>query len=258
MLFLLTAWGFYSIFRTEETCMDKIKNQNEEDVDCGGVCSPCKKIQTQDLSVGETGIVPSGISGQYDFYVIVINPNNVFGSNEFHYEVVLKDNSGNIVAQRSGTSFILPGESKYITESNIVLDDPSVKIEFKVSDPKWMEFTEYYEKPNLKIVNKNYNEVVSGVGFSEAKGLLKNESPFDFSLIKIRIILRDTGGKIVALNSTEMRTVKSQEERDFRAFWPSRFPGEVRSVETQIEVNVFDSESFIKRYFKTQRFQQYD
>ena len=27
----------------QETCFDKIKNQNEEEIDCGGVCKPCEK-----------------------------------------------------------------------------------------------------------------------------------------------------------------------------------------------------------------------
>ena len=113
-----------------------------------------------------------------------------------------------------------------------------------------------YEKPDLKIINKTYNEISSGVGFSEAKGLLQNRSQFDFAIIKIKIIVRDSANKIIALNATEMRTVKSLEDRDYRAFWLGRFPGEVANVENQIEVNVFDSESFAKRYFKSEKFQQ--
>jgi len=31
------------VFSKKETCFDGIKNQNEEGMDCGGVCSPCEK-----------------------------------------------------------------------------------------------------------------------------------------------------------------------------------------------------------------------
>lgn len=253
-IFLFIAWFVYSLIAPEETCMDGIKNQNEEEIDCGGGCSPCIKIFAEPLSIGEKGIVPSGIAGEYDFYVQVKNPNSVFGSQEFSYEVVFHDPSGSIMASRRNSNYILPGDNKYIVETNVKLDAMPASIDFQIHEPKWTQFQDYYSKPELKIVNKSYNEVTGGVGFSEAKGLLKNESPFDFDLIKIRIFLKDAQGQMVAINSTEMRTVKSEEERDYRAFWPSRFPGEVRNMETQVEVNVFDSDTFLKRYFKPQGF----
>ena len=34
--------------KTEEDCFDGIKNQNEEDIDCGGVCGPCKILDCND------------------------------------------------------------------------------------------------------------------------------------------------------------------------------------------------------------------
>ncbi len=33
---------------TEENCFDGIKNQNEEDADCGGICGPCKILKCND------------------------------------------------------------------------------------------------------------------------------------------------------------------------------------------------------------------
>ena len=32
------------IAEKKETCLDRIKNQNEEGIDCGGVCKPCEKL----------------------------------------------------------------------------------------------------------------------------------------------------------------------------------------------------------------------
>lgn len=258
VFFLAVFWFLFSLFGPEPTCEDGIKNQNEEDVDCGGACSvKCEKKEVEDLLSGETGVVASSIAGEYDFYGMVINPNSIFGSRFFSYQIKFKDENGFILAEKNGDNFILPGDKKYIIENNIKLSSFPASIDFSLSNSEWVELEGLYEKPDLAIVQKNYNEISSGVGFSEAKGLLQNRSPFDFSLIKIKVILRDSANKIVALNATEMRTVKSGEDRDYRAFWPNRFVGEVANIENQIEVNIFDSESFVKKYFKAEKFQQY-
>ncbi|MFZ2188263.1 MAG: hypothetical protein WAV73_01720 [Candidatus Moraniibacteriota bacterium] len=257
ILFLALLWFIYSLFRTKPTCFDGVKNQREEDIDCGGVClKKCKKIQVKELTTGEMGVTESSIVGEYDFYGVVVNPNSVYGSKHFTYQIKFKDETGALIAEKQGESFILPGDKKYIIENNIKLSKFPTSILFSVADPEWVELDELYEKPDLKVVSKTYNEISSGTGFSEAKGLLQNRSPFDFSVIKIKVILRDSENKIIALNATEMRTVKSGEDRDYRAFWLGRFPGEVASVENQIEVNVFDSEAFAKTYFKAEKFQQ--
>jgi hypothetical protein len=257
VLFLATLWFFYSIFRTKPTCFDGIKNQSEEDVDCGGVCfKKCKKIEAKDLTIGETGVVESSTVGEYDFYGVVANPSNFYGSKRFDYQIKFKDENGLILGEKQGDSFILPGDKKYIIENNIKLSKFPTSIDFSVSNFEWVEVDDLYKKPDLRVVNRTYNEISSGVGFSEAKGLLQNRSPFDFALIKIKVILRDANDKIIALNATEMRTVKSGEDRDYRAFWPSRFPGEMSNVESQIEVNVFDSDAFAKEYFKPEQFPQ--
>lgn len=261
MYFLIFVAFFLFIYfwlKPEETCFDQKKNQNEQGVDCGGVCQKkCNLLPQFDLSIGATGFVESGISGKYDLFGEVSNLNNDFGSGNFSYEFDIKDSSGATLNKFSGKSFILPGEKKYLVATNVLAELIPKEIVLTVSDVKWEEFVNY-EKPQLKIINRNYQETNSGVGFSEAFGLLKNESPFDFSTIKVNIILKDATGKIVALNSTILNTVRTGESRDFKAIWPNKFPGEVGNMELQTEVNVFDSESFAKRYFRSQKFQDAD
>jgi len=258
ILFSLIIFGFYSYLKPNPSCFDKIQNQNEQGVDCGGVCQKkCHKIKAQNLIVGKTGAVPSGVQGKYDFYAQITNPNTVFGSKNFDYSINFKDSSGQIVASKNGSSFILPGEKKYIVATDISAPNTPASFDFKIINSDWVEFNNYYESPNIEIVNKNYNEISSGANFSESKGLLKNNSPYDFNLIKIEIILKDADNNVLALNSTEMRTVNSGEQRDFSLFWPNRFPGSVNNMEVQSEVNIFNSDAFLKKFYKTEKFQQY-
>jgi hypothetical protein len=257
LILAFLGWVIYLRFGpAKATCTDKIKNQNEEDVDCGGVCGACKKIEAQDLIPRGVELVDSGTQGQVDVLGQIENPNSSFGSKKFEYQFDFKDASGNVFFSKKGESFILPGEKKYIVENNVPLPQKPEFLKLKILSSEWVEFNSFYETPPMKIINKQYNEKNSGPVFAEAVGILKNESLFDFNLIKIEIILRDADDKILALNSTEMRTVKSGEEREFKSFWPNKFPGTVAKMEVQSEVNVFDSQTFVDRYYKPQKFQQ--
>ncbi len=252
VVFLIYQWQ-----KPAPDCFDGIKNQNEESVDCGGVCAKkCPVVAKENLIVRQTGFVESGIAGSYDIYAEVANPNSSVGSDRFSYKFSVKNAAGEIMAEPAGTGFILPADKKYIIETNVAAKDIPASVELSVGDLRWIETNDGYEKPELKVVSKNYDEITSGIGFSEATGLLKNESPFSFASINLRIILKNEEGKIVALNATRMNTVQAGENRDFRVSWPSRFPGSVSQMDVQIEVNVFDSEAFFKEYFKPEKFQQ--
>lgn len=258
-IILIIASLIYFLTRPAENCFDGKQNQNEEGVDCGGICmQKCAITAKQSLLTKETGFIESGIVDKFDAYAYIENPNQELGASSFNYEFVLKDSGGTPIGVKSGTEFILPGEKKYITENNIDSHFFPSTAEFSIKNVEWIELKDYFERPQLKVVNKSYNEINSGIGFSEATGLLKNESPFDFSKIRIKIILKDANGKIVALNATEMSSVKSGENRDFKVSWPSRFTGSIGNMEVQPEVNVFDSSSFSDRFFKPQKFQQYE
>ncbi|MFH0968885.1 MAG: FxLYD domain-containing protein [Patescibacteria group bacterium] len=248
IIFFLLGWRIYLWLKPAPTCFDGKQNQNEQGSDCGGVCQKqCEKVfQTQDLAIAEKAFVQGG-QGKYDVITKISNPNNQIGASEFSYEFVLKGESGNILADRSGKSFILPVESKYIIETGLETAEIPKEISVFISGSKWQEFFGY-EKPELNIYNKRYDLISSGIGYSEAKGLLRNESAFDFNSIQVNVVLRDENGKPVAFNKTEMNTVNAGEERDFRLLWPMNFPGSVQAVEMEVEANVFDSQNFIKKY----------
>lgn len=248
-VFLLFIFMLYSWLKPVPSCSDNKKNQNEVGIDCGGVCATKCAIVAQNLTSQESGFVESGIAGKLDLYARVSNPNATFGSKKFQYEFKLFDASGKAAVTKTGVGYILPAESKYVIENNVEFSGVPSRVEFNIINQEWSEFTDFYESPQLKVVNKFYSQISSGVGFSEVKGLLKNESSFNFNTIRLDVILKDANDSVIALNSTEMNTVKSGENRDFRALWLSRFPGEVMSVEVQVGVNIFESDTFIKQYF---------
>jgi hypothetical protein len=247
VIFFLLGWMIYSWLRPAETCVDKKMNQNETGIDCGGVCGACEKVyETQDLIIKEKAFVPAG-QGKYDAMLRISNPNNQIAGSNFSYNLKLIDVNGNILAERSGKNFILPVESKYIIETDFQVNGIPAQIEATLSNPVWEEFFGY-ERPELNIYSKSYDLISSGIGYSEAKGLLRNESSFDFNSVIIKVVLRDAGGQPIAFNKTEMNTINAGGQRDFRLLWPLNFPGDVQGVEMEAEADVFNTQNFIKKY----------
>ncbi len=245
----------YLIIATRPTCYDGKKNQAEKGIDCGGPCHPCeKKITAKDLEVIEKYFVYGGNKNNFDVMIKINNPNNQYGVASFNYKIQLVDQAGNVLSQKTGVNFILPEENKYIIEQNFQSNNKPNSIKFSIDNINWQKFSNYRAEPLLSIYNKNYTEED---GKNKMFGLLKNESYFDFNSIEIDIILRDSNGKPVALGKNEMRTVKSQEQRDFKIIWPYKFSGSVVDGEIRAEANVFDSNNFIKKYLPEQKFQSY-
>ena len=249
---------YYVFIKAPETCFDGIKNENEKKIDCGGVCQAgCQEVITgADLIVKESAFV-TGNNGQYDILVKIYNPNDEVGASSFSYTLTLQDATGTILATRSGKNYILPQENKYLLHLNVDVASVPTTVVLQVDSIEWARFSGYQEKPTINIYQKRYNQISSGAGFSEAYGLLSNESPYDFRTILVYVILRDAGDRPLAFNSTEMYSVQSHEERDFRLVWPSAFLGTVEKVEMEVDADVYHSDNFMRQYLPSGKFQEF-
>lgn len=258
-LALLLTGVYFAFIKAPETCFDNKQNQDETGVDCGGsVCQMvCKENVTgEKFQVKELAIVPGG-NNRYDVLGKIYNPNDQAGASSFAYIFELKDANGQILVSRTGKSFILPQETKDIIELNIETESRPATVNMKISDIEWEKFSGYREKPSITIYQKRYNQITSGSGFGEAYGLLSNESPFDFRSIIVKVILRDASGNPLAINTTEMRSVSSKEQRDFRLIWPTPFPGTVERVDMEVDADFYHSDNFMEQYFPGGKFQEF-
>ena len=205
----------------------------------------------------EKSIVYGGPS-QHDVLIKIHNPNDNYGASKFSYTTTLKDASGAVVASKTSTSFILPKETKYLVQVGLETSATPVLAELSIENAiEWQSFTGFKESPDITIGHKQYGPVPSGVGFGQAVGTLVNQSNFDFQVIHVKVVLRDSAGKPLAVNSTEMRTVIADERRDVGPLiFPSYFPGDVASVEMEPEADMYHSENFIKQYLPGGDFQR--
>ncbi len=96
------------ILSIEPTCFDGAQNQDETAIDQGG---PCLALDPLSLSPSATLWARSFKvrDGSYTAVAYIANPNLNAGATDVHYHVALYDSDNILVAERDGTTFIMPG-----------------------------------------------------------------------------------------------------------------------------------------------------
>jgi len=260
LIFVLIGTGFHYLFRTKPTCSDKIQNQGEEGVDCGGPCAKCEKVpQVENIKIIEKNIIP-GEAGKYDALVKITNPNSQFGVANFDYSFNLLDESGKIIVKSEGKGFVLPAETKYILAFNLSPETKPASLDFKISSFKWSKFTEY-QGPDIAILAKEFNLTSGGEsGFAKLKAKMRNQSGYDFREITVKTVIRNGNGEPIAANQTSFNDVRVNEEREVNFNWNDSFaidPVSAR-IEIEPEVNIFDNDNFMKQHGVPGQYGSYD
>ena len=260
IIFSLLGTELYYILRTKPTCSNGRQDQGEAGVDCGGPCSiKCENIpKIENIQVLEKAFLPAS-EGKYDAMAKINNPNPQFGVAQFDYSFNLLDDSGNIIGQSEGSSFILPVETKYILAFNLASTTQPESMDIKIRSFRWTKFLEY-EEPLIQIYSKEFNLVNAGSNFATLKAKIKNQSSYDFKTITAKAVIRNEWNAPVALNQTSVNDVRVNEEREVVFNWGSRFsvglgaPG----VEIEMEANFFSDENFMKQYGSSDQYKTYD
>lgn len=221
------------------TCSDGIKNQNEEDIDCGGICKKCENIEA--IKILDQEFIPT-VANSYDLVARIKNPNIYLGGEVLNYEFSLYDSDNQLIGVRTGKTYILPQETKYIIETRVGSDKIVSKTEFKIKNISWKKIDEIRDL-EIKVKNTEYQKFD---GNSKLVGLIENRTSYNFDTIEIAGILFDANGKIIAVSKTSMNTVLMNEGRGFEMNWPYIISEELKSFEVEPYTNIFLDENFIK------------
>lgn len=249
LIFFLIITGLYFMYRPTSTCFDKIQNQNEEGIDCGGVCAAlCStNVVGDDVLVREITFLSLG-ENHYDIVARIFNPNNDIAAARFHYALVLKDGSGNEVARMNDSNFVLPQETKTLLALNVVASGEPVKAVVELSGFEWQRLRGYQSKPELNIYSKRYIGHPDDVMFGLVTGSIVNDSVYDFRVVRIKVVLRDSQGVPLAANETKYTAMTVGREQDVHIPFPKPFSGTVAQVDIEAEADIFSADNFLQRY----------
>lgn len=255
-IFLILSASFWYLFVREkpkaDVCGDQVCGKSESFSSCPSDCAAAQIWEN--LEVLDKIIVPIQ-ENVYDTAFSIKNPNGAGGVKDLQYRIeFLGENKGE-VAFREGRTFILPGDTKHVMELNIESPEKITDLKVSFRDFSWQKLkSDIYREPEIKIKNKIFTFDTERNEY-RLIGRVENSSPFDFKEVFVQVFLLDESGKVMAMNYTVQGALLSMEEREFIFSWSkNEISGAIRSERVKGEVNVFDSETFMRRYGEEQPF----
>lgn len=228
VILLLFLGGFTALFfyvtKPTLSCFDNKMNQKEEGVDCGGPCDLVCANTVSDPIVKWSRVVPVR-AGQFDAVAYIENPNPNAGLTSFKYIFRLYGANDKPIAEKSGQTFLNPGEKFAIYEPNVATGSSvPMKAYIELQKPDegyaWIRVTKKLtDIPNLSIRTKQFDTVSN----SRVTATIANDALTDGRAIKMVAVLFDVDGNAFAASSTFLDSIKGSSELPVVFTWPNPF-----------------------------------
>ena len=208
-----------------ETCYDGIKNQNEKDIDCGGVCDvECRQV------LGEVDIIWTSAvrlakegegtydSNVYSLIALVENQNIDFIGENIEYEFITYDDEGALVTTIEHFTNIMPGTVTPIFYSGVETgkrEIASVDIKFN----KGIRFKKYDKELNLTFSDYKFENGDD----PRASAKVVNNSVSHEDEIAFIAVIQDEIGNTVAVSRTLKDRLFPGEKEDIFFTWVNRW-----------------------------------
>ena len=209
----------YHFLTIPPTCTDGIQNQSETGVDTGG---PCVLLDAQTLS-------PSAIlwarsfrvrDGLYNAAAYIQNPNRQAGVKQVSYTFGMYDEKNVLVAERSGTTFIMPGAVTPVFSGAVNTGNRIVShTYFSFDEPlTWERLTDTSSVISLTDITMTDTATAPRL---TAKA--QNTSVSDLKGITFIVAVFDPAGNAFAVSQTALPELRAGETSEIIFTWPSAF-----------------------------------
>lgn len=194
----------------------------------------------------------------YDIVAKIRNPNSDLGSSAVSYGLKFFNQNNQVFETRTGETYILPGQDRFIVESPVRLNQELFKVELVILEVKWEKLNTIFQE-NVSLVTVNHDLVFNqspGV-FASLNGIILNSSDFDLDQTEILGILYNQSGGIAATGKTNIRTFLAHTERAFEIRWFDEFQNNIGKIEVQAHSNLLENSNFLRRFGERERFQEF-
>lgn len=222
IFFFVTVIGgplAYSYFTKPPTCTDGVRNQGETSIDKGGPCP----------LVDESKLAPSSVlwsrsfrvrSGSYNAVALIQNPNQGVGIRQITYKFGLYDEQNILIAERTGSTYVMPGSITPVFEGAIDTGNRVVAHTYFdfTSAPAW----EKLENSAAPLVLSNV-EITDVMIAPRVTAQVKNTSVAPVTDMTFVAIVYDPAGNAFATSETTVQSLDGGETAGLIFTWPGTF-----------------------------------
>lgn len=229
LFFLIVIGGpvAYKLLTIPETCFDGIQNQTETDIDKGGPCVllDARYLQPHAILWSRAFRVRDG---SYNAVAYVQNPNENAGVESVSYQFKLYDSQNVIIAERAGTTPIMPGGITPIIE-------PRIDTGYRVVAHTYLEFTDPLVWKHMK--NKSTAIVINNKTTSnpatapQVSATARNASVGTLNNVSFVAVVFDPAGNAFQASATAIDIFHAEASNNLVFTWPDPFTEDVGHVD---------------------------
>lgn len=216
VIFLAIVFSFIFIAsnnylnRPTATCFDGIKNQNEEDIDCGGSCLPCLALQGPIILEKFLFERPSK---EFTVLAKIKNPNLTKNLKSMKIKVNFYDEKGALAQNFTFEDYILAQQEKYFVSDSINLFFKPSDFEILIEEPIWEQAKDISQRT---VIDKKTIRLEDTEKKIIVEGEVVNFNPFNLDEVQVVTILFDDNLNIVGGGRTYLENILVRSRRDFR------------------------------------------
>lgn len=229
IFFLIVVGGpvAYWYLTIPATCTDGIRNQDETSVDRGGSC-PFLDERTLQPSATMWSRSFRVRDGFYNAVAYIQNPNADAGVRRARYRFGLYDTRNILIAERTGTTFIVPGGITPVLEPRIDTGNRVVsRTYFELEEGLLWERLENPANV-LTITSRDVSNVDAAPRVS---AIVTNESVSRVEEPSFVVVVFDQAGNAFAASATQISALDGGKKTDIVFSWPDPFPFAVSKID---------------------------
>lgn len=231
LIFLGLVFGipaYFKFFKKPPSCFDGLLNQDEKQIDCGGVCVKlCLNEAVAPIILFERYFKVA--DGVYNAVVFVENKNNGLYALRIPYILKLYDKDNVLLAERPGETFMSSAKTFPIIEYAIDTKEREVaKVTFDFpGDINWKRGT--FNDPRVEIIDKR---LIDDKGLPRIKAMLKNNEVYRIQNIPVVAIVYGSDGNLMASSHTLVDEIAGKSETPLIFTWNEAF----KETPTKIDI----------------------
>ncbi len=220
---------FLKTFYEAPSCIDRVQNQDEEGIDCGGSCPYLCTAQEQPPTVLFTKAITNS-EGRTDIIASVGNKNSGVAAKNVPYRVQLYSADRVLIKEVTGVLDLPPGATVPIYVPGVLTGKQTITgvfLSIEASSPQWFKM----------ITDSRVIPMVSGtkqsgtVSTPRIETVLANPSAIPLTNVLVIVLVRNDRGDVIAASRTIVATIPAQGQTPATFTWNSAFPSAPTSIE---------------------------